>query len=307
MNTDIFINHSKKVRLINLAVFILFLLLFFRDYTKSIAIYGFIMQSTVNLIGQISLSIKYQQYDIGPISSPFMGSELTSFTVLVIALLQFNTPLNQTIAILLSAGIFIFLVSSTISYLWLISTALLVIFSAIYLRQDPYSSVVSIAMMLIVLTIIYLNDILIDKSGNLFLVKTTPTNISVNKNKPQSELVYGQKRSDIEDEIFYCRIPLSDNKWVTIKDSSKEGLKDKLNSNMIDGSEEKDQECIICNEEETLLNTTRGIKCRKTTPISGEASKTRVCNYCTRKAFKNILEDDSIDLYSSEDYISKVL
>lgn len=309
MNTDLFLDNEEYVRGINLGMFIILAVVLIKTKYSSIALLALGIQSSLNLIGQISTSIKYQDYNMGPISSPFLGSEIASFTIISLVLTNSIIPLpfsiNTEIFLILTAGLLVFVISSILPYLWLFSGLTVIGLAAYFVDSAPYASTSGIITVSIMIGITHANQILVNKIEQTFVNYYNPTELSVGESHIESEFAYGEELDSSTESLWYCRIPLDDNNWFTIKEDSKNELKDALTSEYKDGLEGQNIQCVMCGSDEGILNIKHGLYCEKNSPVTASASKSQICTNCSQDVFRHILQDESIDEFRAEEYISR--
>lgn len=309
MNTDILIDNDGILRFANLVVFIFLSLAYIHsDYSAS-ALVGLFVQAFINILGQVFISIKYQNYSFGPISSPFIGSELVSFSIIALVLSVSPIPVEPNISdmLILMIILVVFIVSSVLSYVWIVTGVTVLLFSVYYVDSEPFASLAGAIIVGGMLVTTYFNQWIINRLGQQF-VKLSPVNqLSVGESQLEAEFVYGSELSENTGKLWYCRIPLDDDKWFTIKEESRQKLKDTLDAEPTDRDITQNSRCILCDKKKGVININHGVQCDKISSILSEASKSQICDSCLQNVFKDVLQDDSIEEFTSEEHLADKL
>lgn len=311
MNTNLLVEHSKLIRSFNLVVFVVLVSIFILTDFTGMVLFVLCVHSVVNLVGQVSMSLKYQKYGVGPISSPFLGAELAGFSAMALAITFVPLPfdLNIDVSFMLVGSVFVFIVSSTavFPYLWGSSGLTVIALSVVHLDREPYAPTAGVIAMAVTLGIVYVNERLRDKFSNMFVSFSGVDSLSVGESHIEGEFVNGKQVSEPTDSLWYCRIPLMNGEWVTLKEESKEDLKESLTSDSISGVEHKDTVCGFCGEPRSTVNMNSGRHCERTSWCFGRSSRTGICFTCSEEIFEEILEDESIEEFTPKEYLAEVI
>lgn len=306
MNTAWLFERDTEIRVANLAVFIALATGFIVTDQSVAILLVLVLQSGMNLISQVVLSIKYQNYNVGPITTPFIGSELAGFTIVTLLLMYVPLPFSLQINILLGVllGVSAFIISVPLLYIWFISGLFTLGIAAYYVDEVPYASAVGILSAGSIISITYANQKIVNVVGQRFISTSGLEEIDIGESPLEEELVYGKELSETTDSVWYCKIPLDESAWFTLKGDRREDLKKILDSDLTETTYNSDIPCAVCGSEYGIMNISYGVQCEQESALYASASKSQICHSCSQDAFRKILTDGSIDTFNSEDYLS---